>query len=241
MHSRDLVAGSKEQHSKSTMKLSKIILTILIVLSVYSMALVISEMAVSRDFARYFFTDIINPPLFDSAITINSDFSKGFFIRFFGVNTTLCMLLLWSSGLLFACLFFISNLKKVKTFALIQMLIFWYLALDERFMIHEFLGIVVKINDAFILLTIGIVELIVLWRWRNVWRKAKYSGTLLSFAAFFFFIMVLIDAFIHSHSLPRLAAEDLSKTWACFCLLFFSVSVFINYIKNGIERNELTK
>ena len=218
------------------MKPSKIILVFLIFLSVYSIALVISEMAISRDFARYFFTDITNPALLDSTISIDSNLFKGFLVRLFGINTTLCMLLLWTCSVLFACQLFISDMKRVKSFAIIQMLLFGYLALDERFLIHELLGIIVRINDAFILLIIGSVELIVLFCWRDIWQKAKFSGIFLILASFFFFIMVLIDAFIHSGSLPRLAAEDLSKTWACFCLLFFSITVFINQI--GIKNEE---
>ena len=216
-------------------KLSKLLCLIFIFLVLYSLAMVISEIAVSRDFVRYFFTDITNPLLFDSVITIDSNFARGFLVRLFGVNTTLCVLLLWTCCILFACRFFIAGKKRVRTFALIQMILFAYLALDERFLFHELIGVIVGINDAFVLLIIGIAELAVLFHWRDVWLEAQHSGMFLLFAAFFFFLMILIDAFIHSPSLPRLAAEDLFKLWACFSLLFFSITIFITYVKNKIE------
>ena len=116
--------------------------------------------------------------------------------------------------------------RKQILFYRSQVLFFGYLALDDRFMIHEKIRYILDINDIFIWLTLGIMEIvfIVVWENYNCWNN-KIRNNLFK-AAFCFGLMVVIDTFYPSQLVPRLSLEDLSKTWANTFLFLFSWEIF---------------
>ena len=152
-------------------------------------------------------------------------------VVFYGINTTLSVLLLALIGYNFLLCFFKTpktkgQEKDFRMFFIAQTLIFCFLATDERFMVHERLGYFLSVNDAFILLGIGILELLLLYYYEQlVWQRSLKNYALV-LGGFCFFIMVLIDAFVTENAGLRLAIEDLSKIWAVFFLFIYSFQFY---------------
>ena len=181
-------------------------------LSLYCAVLIFLEIRVSQEFVRNFFTDIEGS------------------VHFYAVNTSLSVCLLLSTAVIFAAslasVYHTTNNRRQILFYRSQILFFGYLALDDRFLIHEKIRYILNTNDIFILLTLGIVEilLIVILGDYNGWNN-KIRNNLIR-AAFCFAIMVAIDTFYPSQMVPRLSLEDLSKTWANTFLFLFSWEIF---------------
>ena len=146
---------------------------------------------------------------------------------FYGLNTTLTTLLLVLSSynFLLAGYKLWTVTKKKNGFLLfycIQAIIFFLLAMDERFQGHEKVGGFLGIEDAFVLGFIGLIELTLLYYFKELrWTKTLKSYSLY-LGGFFFGLMVLIDAFGAQDGILRISAEDLSKTWAIFFLFLYS-------------------
>ncbi|NNK87103.1 MAG: hypothetical protein HKO90_02360 [Flavobacteriaceae bacterium] len=180
------------------------------ILVLYTLALFYLEYAYGQDYLRYYVTDI------DGEVLL------------YGINTTVSTILLvltaYNFYLCFDALKSEDSIKSYRVFYLLQTLIFLYLALDERFMLHERIGYVLGIHDSFPLLTIGLAELGVLFYFREVGVKGgKYAGQLF-LIGLLFTAMVIIDAFAPSKGLFRLASEDLLKLWAVYFLFRYSLS-----------------
>ncbi len=177
----------------------------------YSGVLLAAEIFVSQEYARLYFTDIHGP------------------VRFYAVNTTVSVIILWSTALIFyLCVRrreILHNERK-RLFFLSQALIFSYLAFDDRFMIHEAIGTLLGVEDALILAAVGAAEIaLLITLGRSVLRPTR-NKMHIGLAGVCFLAMLLVDGLVPSDAVPRLAVEDLFKTWACFFLFLFAWDVF---------------
>jgi hypothetical protein len=221
---------------------------LLLLVAVYSIALLLIEWQTSQTYIRQFVTDIQGD------------------VFFYAINTTFSVFLLWATALLFGlCLFClreqeqkinskgpppnslpqgttaagisISNLlSKIQQrqdyfFYLSQILLFTYLGFDERFLIHETIGLWLGRNDAYLLLGLGFVEIGLLIWLGNLTQKPKKARYFLYSAAIFFGIMVVIDALFPSKMVLRLSLEELTKLWADICLFLFAWEILIHQIR----------
>lgn len=181
-------------------------------LTLYCAILISLEITISQKFVRNFFTDIEGS------------------VHFYAVNTSLSVFLLLATALIFAASL-VSTVTTVNNrqqifFYRSQILFFGYLALDDRFLIHEKIRYVLNTNDIFIFLGLGILELILIVLWGNFSRWNNRIKNNLYKAAFCFAVMVAVDTFYPSEMVPRLSLEDLSKTWANTFLFLFSWEIF---------------
>ena len=180
-----------------------------VLLTLYSIAIIAIEYVMGATTARYYLTDISGP------------------VVFYAVNTSLTTMLLALVIYNFVLCLDRSSIRRDRFlaggwFIWSQIAIFGFLVLDERFMIHERLGGILGVNDAFILLGLGFIELFLLIKIGDiVWSKNPKSIAIV-LAGFLFGIMIFIDAFLPSELTLRLSLEDLSKTWACFFLFVYS-------------------
>ena len=195
----------------------------LIMLSIYSAVLIMIEVWISQDFARNFFTDITGP------------------VRFYAINTTISVFLLWSTALIFAIIVCLEDSKQKRddrNFYLSQILIFAFLGFDDRFLVHEWLGVVLGFNDALILLSVGIMEVVLLLTLGNLRQQRKRTRYYIYLAAFFFILMIVIDGLLPREIVPRLSIEDLAKTWAAAFLFLFSWGICYEKINALKARDE---
>jgi hypothetical protein len=120
-------------------------ISLLGLLTMYSIALLYAELKFSQDYVRNYFTDITGP------------------VRFYAINTTISIFLLWGTALIFAistlCIDEEDDGNKARIFYTSQVLLFSYLGLDDRFMLHEWLASAARINDALIIFGLGILEI----------------------------------------------------------------------------------
>jgi hypothetical protein len=107
---------------------------------------------------------------------------------------------------------------------------FAYLGFDERFLIHETIGLWLGRNDAYLLLGLGLVEIGLLVLLGNLREKPKTARYFLYSAAVFFAMMVVIDAKFPSQMVLRLSLEDLTKLWADVCLVLFAWEILRQHI-----------
>lgn len=195
---------------------NKIIQLMSFLLVFYSLALIIIELIKSQSYVRNFFTDIKDP--------------IGNF-PFYGINTSICFFLLWAAALMFLIVIIKNDSKILNPFYFSQVFIFFYLGLDERLLIHEYLGDVFRINDAIVLLIIGILELFFLIYLGKIFQMKKIISSKIFFAGVFFLIMVIIDGFFPSAMVLRLSFEDIFKTWAIFFIFLFSLNILLEFDK----------
>ena len=176
------------------------------VLAVYTVALVGVEAFGSAADLRHYVSDVTSDVA--SARTRHP-------APLYAVNTSLSMVLLAGAGTLFLLSVRIAETRKRRAFFWTQAAFFFYLALDERFQVHEKVGVALgRIQDAWLLVALGIAELVVLFTiGRNALRDGWTLGWLAA-AGFMFGVMSFADAFLPSEMRFRLALEDLSKTWA---------------------------
>ena len=188
----------------------------ILILTAYCVTLIFLEIKVSQQFVRNFFTDIEGP------------------VPFYAVNTTLSVLLLFATALMFAvslvCLRPENKNNNIVNFYRSQILIFGYLACDDRFLIHEKIGAILGIQDALVLLGLGILEIVLILTWGNFFQWNKPIRNNLYKAAICFAIMVAIDSLLPREMIPRLSLEDLAKTWANTFLFLFSWSIFRHHV-----------
>lgn len=179
-----------------------------IALLLYSAALLLVERSGGQEAARWYFTDL------DAGGA------------FYGINTSICTGLLLGSALVFFLTRRVSDVAaggaRARAFYSSQVLIFLYLALDERLMLHERLGLWFGVGDAWILLA-GTLELAALWCWGELPQRGRAAIAWLLGAGAFFGVMMLVDGALPSGLHFRLSVEDLSKTWSAACLFGFAL------------------
>lgn len=69
-------------------------------------------------------------------------------------------------------------------------------------------------NDALILLSVGIMEVVLLLNLGNLKQQRKRTRHYIYLAGFFFILMIVIDGLMPREIVPILSIEDLAKTWA---------------------------
>ena len=198
-----------------------IIFTFCAVLFIYSTLLVSLEWSTSQASVRPYFADISGP------------------VHFYAVNTSLSVFLLGATGLLFLVALSFTGPEsppREKLFYFSQACVFAYLAADDRFLLHEYIGKQLHIDDAFVLLSIGLTEAACLvCLGRSYLNKGKTLVPLV-LASGLFGLMVLFDGFVPRDMTLRLSGEDLFKTWSCFCFLLFGWSVLEDAVLIGQAR-----
>lgn len=190
-------------------------LLLVLIIALYSLTLLWIEWSTSQEYVRHFFTDIKGPVLF------------------YAINTTLSVFLLWIVALLFGiCLLFVNRKQQPREFffCISQIIIFTYLGLDDRFLLHEHLSEWLHHNDAYILLGLGLLELGFLIGLGNVSQRPLKAKIFLGSAAILFAVMIVIDAKLPSRLLFRLSLEDLTKLWADVCLVLFAWEILLEKI-----------
>lgn len=178
----------------------------LLVLAVYSVVLLATELATSQDFVRNFFTDIEGP------------------VPFYAVNTTLSVFLLWATATIFAvclvCTEGMPDTRRLQRFFLSQVLVFAFLGLDDRFKAHEYLAWQLGVGDHYVLLSVAAMEVVFLVVLGGRTVLESRAARCLFGASLLFGGMVFFDACVQHDMVLRLSLEDLAKSWAS--LLFFA-------------------
>jgi len=183
-------------------------------LGAYSVALILAELLISQDYVRLYLTDIIGPV--DTQI-----------VPFYAVNTTLTCFLLLGTALLFFLTERFSNREQAslreRLFLRTQVVLFAVLGCDDRFQLHEALGLLLKINDALVIAFWGVLELAALIWLGRIYRRTPKARAFVLTAALLFLAMVLIDGWVPEDLAPRLSVEDLLKMWAIVFLFLFGL------------------
>jgi hypothetical protein len=170
--------------------------------------LMIVELSTSQDFVRHFFTDIEGP------------------VPFFAVNTTLSVFLLWSTALLFLVCFALFGEAvvplRLRWFYASQVVVFAFLGFDDRFKVHERIGMWFDIGDHYVLAAVAIAQcgFLTILGGRTVLHGAALKC--LGLASVLFTVMLVVDAKFPHDLVLRLSLEDLAKTWACLFFLLFA-------------------
>jgi hypothetical protein len=184
----------------------------LLLLVSYSLILMFTEIRTSQDYVHYFYADIEGE------------------VPLYAVNTTLTVSLMLATSLMFKVSSVLLPREKnnvtQRSFYLSQACFFCYLAFDDRFLIHEKLGYILGINDAFIILSLGVTEIALILTWGNYQQWKESTKSYLFKAAICFAIMVIMDGFFPQEVVLRLSLEDLSKTWANVFLFLFAWDIF---------------
>jgi len=193
---------------------------IVVVLLGYTGLLLWTEWHYGQATVRYFFTDI---ECLKPKPNIQVPETR-LLLAFYGINTFLTSLLLWSTALLFAVALLGAEAQAYmkRWFYLSQICFFTYLSIDERFMLHETFGRWFALNDAYLLLGLGIVELMVLLALGRLTTMPRAALLFLFAAGGFFSLMILIDARFPAEWLLRLSLEDLTKLLGAFSLFGFA-------------------
>lgn len=152
-------------------------------------------------------------------------------VIFYGINTTINTILLTIISYTFIlCKVNYMQLNKGKKsflpFLVLQFTVFLYLAIDERFIVHERIGYILGIADEYLLVLIGVFELIILYKWNELNWTNNLKSYALYFGGLFFGIMILIDYFGGQNTIMRLSLEEISKTWAIFFLFIYSLEFY---------------
>ena len=193
----------------------KILIYIFTLLGLYSVALGLIDVQLGQDAVRGYFSDIIT----------GTDYLLPY-RALFGINTTLSVSMLTGTALIFLVCIGLGQRRgrsgRPVLFQWSQVLIFLFLACDERLLIHEKVGALLHIEDALVIAGLGFVELVLLVFVGDVMQQPwKMKGWLI-LAAIFFALMVGVDGLLPSGMSGRLALEDLSKTWAVLFLLIYA-------------------
>ena len=180
-------------------------------LTVYTATLIYAEARFSQDFVRNYFSDVIGPR------------------PFYAVNSVLSLSLMISTGVIFLINFIlVDGLRgrgKAPLFYATQVVMFVYFALDELFMIHELVGLRFGVNDAFFILGLGIVEVILIVGIGELRTMGPRAKRLLYTAVVLFVCMWFIDAYAPKRAFLRLSLEDLFKLWAIVFFFMWALQI----------------
>lgn len=187
------------------------------ILFFYSITILLIELYLGHDYVRHYLTDMKGPVLL------------------WGLHTTITTVLLLIISYNFILTFLFAKgidgtNKQFKFYFVIQAVLFLYLAMDERFMLHERIGYVLGIHDAFPLMSVGVVELAVLFYFKELQIYSIKWNSPLVLGAICFAIMVIIDVFAPQRALLRISFEDLFKLWGIFFLFRYSCNVYKKWV-----------
>ena len=155
--------------------------------------------------------------------------------RLHGINTTLSVFLLGSAALLlvFTLATRVVDRRERRYFQAQAALLAW-LAIDDRFLVHETLGERTGVPDALILFASGLVQLGLLWWMARLPERTARARRLLLGAAGAFALMCAVDATQDAFVWPgRMTTEDLAKTWGGACLFGFVWSICARPLGGG--------
>jgi hypothetical protein len=182
---------------------------VFLLLAVYSAALVVVEWNHGRPGVRPYFSDIVGQ------------------VAFHGVNTTLSASMLWATALVFAMLRRLDRVSpRRRAFYTSQALMFCYVGIDERFMIHEWFDFETGINDTYLFAVIGLLEIGFLIFLGDLPRMPAAPRRWLVGAALLYGTSAFLDMIEPEGLRVRLALEDLPKTWGGVCLFLFAWGLF---------------
>jgi hypothetical protein len=107
----------------------------------------------------------------------------------------------------------------VREFAVFEVLLFLFLAIDDRFMAHEQLR---RRHETMLMSSLGVLQLAAVWRRRDLilWRPGTWLALL--FAAVWFAVMLVFDILLPSVMFLRLSIENLAKTGSALMLAIFA-------------------
>jgi hypothetical protein len=183
-------------------------------LGVYTLAVAAVEFFVSSKCVRYFLTDIISA---------SPDYGH---LPLYAVNTTLSVFFLWAGSVLFlmarACLKPAEHGGKEEIFLASQMIMFFYLGFDDRFMLHEGLSDTVGLKDWLFFGVLGGLEAVFLLRYGKIFSRSRKALIDIVLAGFFFSIMFAVDIVTPYNMKMHLSIEDLSKLWSAVFLFKFA-------------------
>jgi hypothetical protein len=192
-------------------------------LLIYSGCLLTLDFAHGQLAVRGYFSDIVT----------GADYPV-LYKTLFGINTSLSVCLLYGCGLLhLTCTALVSRQSKGCKFTFFlwsQVTFFAYVAADERLRIHEWLGAALGMEDAWILLLMGGLEVFLLVFVGDVLKQARRTKIYLLLTVLFFALMVFVDGFIQPDRPGRLAVEDLLKLWAVVFMFGYAWCYTINYL-----------
>lgn len=202
-------------------------------LLIYSGGMLYADIFISREFARYFFTDIGQP------------YRLGYFAPAdgfigYGINTSLSLLMLSCAAtfLLFCSVSNKKNLDDRSKFFLSQSIVLYYMAIDDRFMIHERFSDNFHVSSSWVFLALIMVYALIYARW---FREEYFTFSMfksLSYAALLFSLMIVVDEMVDGAIAGRLAIEDLAKVWSGYFLLRFSWLAAEQHSLAGAARSE---
>lgn len=173
--------------------------------------LIVFEWTQSQEAVRPYFSDIL------------TDIDQP---RLFAINTTLSVFLLGATSLCFLCA--LSNRTtpfRHLLFYFSQASLFAYLCFDDRFKVHELLGVRFNVDDHYVLLFLGGAELLCLWFLGEDFIQKPLVFLSLLVASALFAVMILFDGFMPHDMVLRLSIEDLAKVWSGLAFLVFGWAV----------------
>jgi len=182
---------------------------VFLLLAVYSAALIVHEWNHGLRGVRPYFSDIVGQ------------------VAFHGVNTTFSASMLWAAAVVFAMLRRLDRVcPRRRAFYTSQALLFCYVGIDERFMFHEWFDFETGINDTYLFVAIGLLEIGLLLFLGNLWSLPAAARGWLAGAALLYGTSVFVDMLEPAGLQVRLALEDLPKAWAGVCVFLFAWSLF---------------
>lgn len=195
------------------------------VLILFSIIIITLEFRFGQEYVRHYLTDLKGP------------------VFFYGIQTTITTVLLVIISYNFVLTYFFaknipSKPGNFRLFFLAQTLIFLFLAIDERFMIHERLAFFLNIHDAIPLLTIAAFQLLIFLYYRDYCKSLVYWSSPIVLGSICFAVMIAIDTFAPLHADLRLSFEDLFKLWGIFFFFRYSCKLFLAWVKpteNALE------
>jgi hypothetical protein len=195
-------------------------LAALILLAIYSIAMIAVDALYSEELPRQYFGDIGVPPDEKNLVIPQEG------VIFFAVNTTLSSFFLGCAGLMTLFVGIVANRLQARQKALFsgQATVFFYMAADDRFMFHEHIAAMSgwHLPSSAILVAVALANVVLYW-W--LFRLADFNAGMLRLfarAAMLFAAMMLVDVVIPREWPLRLPVEDLLKTWSAFLFLLFA-------------------
>jgi hypothetical protein len=198
-------------HMTLTRKIQRIIFG---ALGVYTLAIAAVEFFGSQRAARYFLTDVVSTC---------PDYG---YLPLYAINTSLSVFLLCAGAVLFLmawrCLREQERGGREELFLVSQMLIFFYLGCDDRFMMHEGLSDTIGFKDWMFFGILAVLEGFFLLVPGRLFQRGGKALLSIFLAGGFFGLMMFFDVILPHDMLMRLSIEDLAKLWSAVFLFKFA-------------------
>jgi len=200
----------------------------LILLCVYTVAMIAIELRLGKEHVRGYFEDIVagrDYPLIHKVM--------------YGINTSIDVALLAAISVLFlVCVSVSRYASKVSSrlwFECSEVLFFLFAACDERFMIHEKLGNVTSVDNSVYVVLLGVVELLLLYYPGRVLQQPWRLKAWLIPVTVCVGISIGLDAAFPTKASEMLTIEDLAKTWAMVFMLIYAWQYCMDAIRSAMR------